>query len=203
VVTNSAPIAAAVGRHYATVTRPSRSVQAIDALETLLMLIFIRPWAYWIPAALPFLGLGRTVYPERITVRRLSGFQAGLLRQWRQQLARSNAARTDAVSYFASKLAGHEQRGVARPYLRYPIVAPDAQTRQRVCRLAEERGLGIAAAYPTPINDIPEIAAAFAAQRFPSATQLSQRLLTLPTHHWLSERDRRAIVALCREAVAA
>jgi len=38
----------------------------------------------------------------------------------------------------------------------------------------------------------------FAGQVFPSAHALSERLLTLPTHHWVSERDRHAIAELCR-----
>jgi dTDP-4-amino-4,6-dideoxygalactose transaminase len=203
VVTNSAPIAAAIGRHYAALERPPGLAQAIEWLETVLMLIFIRPWLYWIPAAVPCLGLGRTIYPERIAVRRLSGFQAGLLRQWRRRLARSNDARTRAVSYFARTLSLRSHAGDARPYLRLPIVAPDSETRRRVCSLGARRGLGIAAAYPTPLNEIPEIRAAFEGQRFPSAVQLSERLLTLPTHHWLSERDKRAIAAVCRDLVAA
>jgi perosamine synthetase len=151
----------------------------------------------------PFLGLGRTIYPGRIVVRRLSGFQAGLLRHWRRRLSRSNDARRDAVSYFTRTLSLDEGGRPSCPYLRLPIVAPDAQTRRRVCAQAQKRGLGIAVAYPTPINEIPEIASAFDGQQFPSAAQLSERLLTLPTHHWLSERDKRAIAALCRGLVAA
>jgi dTDP-4-amino-4,6-dideoxygalactose transaminase len=167
------------------------------------MLVFICPWLYWIPAALPFLGLGRTIYPVRIDVRRLGGFQAGLLRRWRRRLARSNDDRTEAVSYFTRTLSLPQDGRAAGPYLRLPIVAPDPQTRRRICLLAQQRGLGIAVAYPAPISDIPAIAPACDGQRFPSAAQLSQRLLTLPTHHWLSERDKRAIVALCREMAAA
>jgi len=203
VVTNSAPIAAAIGRRYDAVPRPSLFAQAVDFITTLAMLVFIRPWLYWIPAALPFLGLGRTVYPARIAPRRLSGFQAGLLRHWRSRLARSNDARAAAVSYFARTLQLSALARDARPYLRLPIVAPDATTRRRVCALAEKRGLGVAAAYPAPINGIPELASAFDGQRFPSAAELSERLLTLPTHHWLSDRDKRAIAALCRDLVAA
>lgn len=203
VVTNSAPVAAAIGRRYAAVAHQPVAAQAIEFIKTLLMLVFIRPRLYWIPAALPFLELGRTIYPARIEARRLSGFQAGLLRRWRRRLAQSNEARTAAVSYFARTLPVPAHAQDARPYLRLPIVAPDAQIRRRVCDLAKKRGLGIAAAYPTPINGIPELASVFEGQRFPSAAQLSERLLTLPTHHWLSERDKRAIAAVCRGLAAA
>jgi dTDP-4-amino-4,6-dideoxygalactose transaminase len=72
-----------------------------------------------------------------------------------------------------------------------------------VFALSQKRGLGVSVAYPTPINEIPEIASVFNGQRFPSARRLSERLLTLPTHHWLSERDKRAIADLCRDLRAA
>jgi len=203
VVTNSGTIAAAIERQYRAVGAPPCFWQAAEFVKTLLMLAFIHPWLYWIPAALPFLGLGRTIYPARIVPQRLSGFQAGLLRRWRLRLARSNDARRDAVSYFSRTLPAASPGGEARPYLRFPIVAPDPQSRQRICSLAKKHGLGIVVAYPTPINEIPDIASVFDGRRFPSAVQLSERLLTLPTHHWLSERDKRAIVAACRELVAA
>jgi dTDP-4-amino-4,6-dideoxygalactose transaminase len=69
----------------------------------------------------------------------------------------------------------------------------------RVYSASQKRGLGLSLAYPAPINEIPEMRPTFAGQHFPSARTLSERLLTLPTHHWLSEKDKHAIVQLCRD----
>ncbi len=206
VMTNSTPIAAAIARQHAKIGAPPRAAQLKAFLKAVLMMIFIRPSLYWIPAALPCLRLGRTIYPARIAINRMnrmSGFQAGLLRRWRRRLAGSNDARAAAVSYFTRALSLRPADTPAGPYLRLPIVAPDAMARERVCALSQKRGLGVSVAYPTPINEIPEISSAFNGQRFPSARQLSERLLTLPTHHWLSERDKRAIADLCRGLSAA
>ena len=203
VMTNSRTIAAAIGRGHAAIGPAPRMAQVKEFLKALLMMVFIRPSLYWIPAGLPGLGLGRTIYPARIAIHRLSGFQAGLLRGWRRRLARSNDARTAAVSYFTRVLSLRPAAGPACPYLRLPLVVSDAEVRQRVVALSQKRGLGVSAGYPTPINEIPEIAAAFGGQRFPSARRLSERLLALPTHHWLSERDKRAIADLCRDVTAA
>jgi len=203
VMTNSDAIAAAIARNHATVGAAPRMAQLKEFVKAVLMMIFIRPSLYWIPAAVPGLGLGRTIYPPRIAIHRLSGFQAGLLRRWRRRLSRSNDARAAAVSYFTRSLSLSPPADPSRPYLRLPLVAADAPARQRVFALSQRRGLGLSVAYPTPINEIPEIASAFAGQRFPSARRLSERLLTLPTHHWLSERDKRAIADLCREVTAA
>jgi perosamine synthetase len=203
VMTNSPRIAEAVARVHATVGAPGPAAQVKALLQTILMLIFIRPSLYWIPAALPFLGLGRTIYPTRIAVRRLSAFHAGVLRHWRRRLAGSNDARAAAVTYFSRALSLPADAGRGRPYLRLPLVARDAAMRQRACALSQRRGLGVTASYPTPINEIAELAPAFDGQRFPSARRLADRLFTLPTHHWLSERDKRAIADLCREVSAA
>jgi dTDP-4-amino-4,6-dideoxygalactose transaminase len=198
IVTNSDAVASAVADRAARLPAASTTAQLADLVRTVLMMIFIRPSLYWLPAALPFLGLGRTTFPRAIRAERLSGFRAGLLRDWRARLAASNRSRTAAVSYFARALS---IRGSARPYLRLPIVAPTAAIKERV--YAKARSFGVSMSYPTPISDIPEIRAAFDGHRYPAAHLVAERLLTLPTHHWLSDRDRRAIANLCRDLTAA
>jgi dTDP-4-amino-4,6-dideoxygalactose transaminase len=87
--------------------------------------------------------------------------------------------------------------------VRLPILLASRQERKRIHALSQERGLGLGVAYPTPVNEIPEIRAAFNGQRFPSARRVAEGLLTIPTHHLLSEKDKRAIADLCRGLPAA
>jgi perosamine synthetase len=202
IVTNSPSVADAIARLYRPLAAASRASQLADFVRLVIMTIFIRPWLYWIPAALPFLGLGRTVYPKQIPLKRLSGTQAGLLRNWRRQLAGSNQVRATTAAYFSRQLSLERARDGAHPYLRLPIVTATAAEQDRLFALSQQRGLGLALAYPTPINEIPEIRSAFDGQRFPAARTVSERLLTLPTHHWVSKRDQRAIAELCRGVCA-
>ena len=188
---------------YGRLRAPSFAEQALDFIQILLMAVFVRPWLYWVPAALPFLGLGQTTFPTRIRLRRLSGLQAGLLRNWRSRLAESNRGRAETAAYFMRRLPARFPSDDRRPWLRLPIVAATARERARVYSASQKRGLGVSLAYPAPINEIPEMWPAFAGQRFPSARSLSERLLTLPTHHWLSEKDKDAIAELCRDLSAA
>jgi perosamine synthetase len=203
IVTNSQPIGDAIGRLHRALTGASRASQLADFVRLAIMTIFIRPWLYWIPAALPFLGLGRTVFPKQIPLKRLSGMQAGLLQNWRRRLEGSNQVRAATAAYFSQALSLERARNDAHPYLRLPIVASNEREKDRLLALSQKRGLGLALAYPTPINEIPEIRSAFDGQRFPTARTVSERLLTLPTHHWVSERDKRAIAELCRDVCAA
>ncbi len=74
-----------------------------------------------------------------------------------------------------------------------PFLRLGQTERDRIHALSQKRGLGISVAYPTAVDGIPEIRAHVGGQRFPSAQRVAERLLTIPTHHWLSEKDKRAI----------
>ena len=203
VVAQRGPVADAIQREYQQVPEPSLGRQVIDLLKVLLMAVFIRPSLYWIPSALPFLRLGQTIFPRHIPVTRLGGMKAGVLRGWRTRLERANRVRTEATTYFSERLGIPLPAGTAHPYLRVPLVANTASHKETVCAIARRRGLGIGVAYPSPIDDIPEVRAVCNDDRFPTARRIADNLLTLPTHHFVSERDRRAIADLCTALTAA
>src|SRR6185436_3231003 len=71
IVTNSAALSDAIAELYRPLTAASRASQLADFVRLVVMAVFIRPWLYWIPAALPFLGLGRTVFPKQVRLKRL------------------------------------------------------------------------------------------------------------------------------------
>jgi perosamine synthetase len=194
VVTRSDEIAAALFRQYRQLEKPAPAEIVKELLRLVVMAVFIRPRLYWIPAALPFLRLGQTLYPRRIRMRRLSGMQAGLLRHWRSNLLRSNRMRSENAAYFRRRLALPPAEAPAHAYLRLPVLLAGAGERDRIHALSQERGLGLAVAYPTAISEIPEVRPHTHGQRFPAAQRVAERLLTIPTHHWLREADKAAIV---------
>jgi perosamine synthetase len=203
IVTNSRHIAESLDRLYPRLEPPTTSQQLKDFVRLVLMAIFIRPWLYWIPAALPFLELGRTIYPKEIRLSRLSGMNAGVLRNWQSSLVRSNRVRAEAAAHFSRRLSLQGAQGPPRPYVRLPLVVSTPNERERIYALSQRRGLGLSTAYPSAVNEIPEIQSSFDGQSFPSARRLSKNLLTLPTHQWLSQKDMRAITELCRDLSAA
>ena len=164
------------------------------------MAVFIRPRLYWIPAALPFLRLGETVFPTEVPVKRLSGIKAGILRNWQSRLARSNQIRSETVDYFRQRIPFRGGPGKSHPYLRLPILAASPSEKARLYSFSKAHGLGLSAAYPTPVNEIPEIRSALNGQQFPSARKVAANLLTLPTHQWLVEKDKRTLATLCRDS---
>ncbi|MGH9894713.1 MAG: DegT/DnrJ/EryC1/StrS family aminotransferase, partial [bacterium] len=117
-------------------------------------------------------------------------------------LTRSNKIRSETAIYFSQRLPLRLVHGASHPYLRLPILVATPEERERIHSLSQERGLGLSVAYPTPVNEIPEVRAAFNGERFPSAERVAESLLTIPTHHLLSAKDKRAISDLCRDLVA-
>jgi dTDP-4-amino-4,6-dideoxygalactose transaminase len=192
VLTSDEAIAAAVRSQCERMPAPTALDSLKDLAAAALLALFVRPRLFWIPAALPFLKLGRTLYPREIPLAGLSGTKAGLLRKWRRRLAWSNGVRSRTAAALGEALhLAPAQEPV--PYLRVPVLAASAAERKRIQALGQSRGLGISPAYPTPVHEIQELKHAFAGQHFPSAQRVAERLLTLPTHHWLERRDVAAI----------
>lgn len=198
IVTSSREIAGSIDRHYRQLESSPRAESLKDLARFALMAVFIRPLLYWLPAALPFLRLGETIFPRRIPLKRLSGMKAGLLRNWRSRLAESNRVRSETATYFGRRLPLRPASAGAHPYVRLPVLAATPEERARVLSLSRARGLGLSVAYPRAIHEIPEMQTVVDGRRFPSARSVAERLLTIPTHHWLSERDKRAIAEACR-----
>ena len=194
IVTNSTAIADTVAAQYRRLQSPTLLETLRDFVGLAVMTLFIRPRLYWIPAALPWLRLGETVFPRQIVLGRLSGMKAGLLRDWQRSLVHANRIRSDAAAYFSWRLRLTPPAGRSHPYLRLPIRVATPQEKARLYSRSQARGLGLSLAYPTPVNEIPELRGAFHGEHFPSARHVADTLLTLPTHQWLSARDKRAIV---------
>jgi dTDP-4-amino-4,6-dideoxygalactose transaminase len=193
IVTSSAQLAEAIGRRCRDLGRSGPAQVLKDFAQIVLMAIFIRPRLYWLPAALPFLRLGQTIFPKDVSLKRLSGMKAGVLREWRSRLNESNRIQSQTTAYFSQRLSIGLADGPSHPCLRLPMFAATPAERDRIYSLSQKQGLGLSVAYPAPINEIPEMSIAFTGKRFPSARRVAEHLLTIPTHYWLSENDKQAI----------
>jgi perosamine synthetase len=197
-VTRNASLGDAVAEQYHRLRSPDPSQALADVVKLVLMTVFVRPRLYWIPAAMPFLHLGETTFPTDVPVHRMSGMKAGLLRGWRARLDRCNGVRSETARYFSHRLPLALARGGTHPYLRLPFRVKNASEKHKLYTLSRRRGLGLSAAYPTPISEIPGVRIADGRQ-FPSAKRVAASLVTIPTHHLVSDGDMTAIVELCRD----
>lgn len=193
IVTRNESIAENVDRRCRRLEQPPRARALAQLLCVAVMAVFIRPSLYWLPAALPFLRLGETIFPENIPLYRLSGVQAGLLSGWRLRLTSNNRIRSNNASDLSWRLSQRPPCGPRHPYLRLPVLASTPRQRKRICDESCRLGLGMGVAYPRTIDQLPQLKGYLDATRFPGATTLAKQLLTVPTHHWVSEREKRVI----------
>jgi dTDP-4-amino-4,6-dideoxygalactose transaminase len=192
VVTGSAEIAQTLEAQAA---RLAPSGSGRDAAISLLYGLFFRPSLYW----LPFLHLGETVFTLDINVAGMSEFAAAL---GAELLPRYEAARLERArrgEALAERLEGGRllqplgPLGAGNAYLRLPLLVEEGRRQELLARLAR---LGATGMYPLPLGELRGTANHLgpqAAESYPHARRLSRRLLTLPLHGLLLERDLQEI----------
>lgn len=158
-------------------------------------LVLGRPLLYGIPASLPFLQLGETVYhPPRPPQGATPASVAVLERIWAEADREVAIRKAHAVRLAAALARAPSLRAVASipegepGYLRLPAVASDAGAARRA--VATGTALGVAQGYPKPLSALPSLRPwLVTTDPLPGATALAERLLTLPTHRFLRGRD--------------
>jgi perosamine synthetase len=183
-------------REYEHAPDPTVRETLRDFLHLVLMRVFVHPRLFWVPKAMPWLGLGRTTYDVGFPITRLSEVNAGALHGWRDRLARTVQARAETAAYFSVALGLPTLRRALASPARLPVVMESRAARDRIYSLSEQRGLGLGVMYPTAINAIEELRATVGGQNAPAAERVAERLLTIPTHHLLTDRDKRAVCEL-------
>jgi len=148
-----------------------------------------RPSLYALPASLPFLQLGATVFRPPHRPREMSPVHAGVLartlayEEAEGEARHRHAARLrELAEDWSIPITGSQARG---GYLRFPLLLP-----KQLGGLGEdpEAGrLGIMPGYPVSLPLLP--GSPFPTAEAPGAKQLVARLITLPTHSRLNEND--------------
>ena len=159
-----------------------------------------RPALYTIPASLPFLRLGETIYHASAPVQSISRAATRILGgAWNASMAaaagrRAVAQRFNDAAHSSGRWETIQTDAAATPgFLRLPILVKSG-TRDVVLNRAAAR-LGIMPGYPLPLSRLSGFAARClnAGDSFPGAEKLASDLITLPTHALLTERDQESI----------
>lgn len=170
-----------------------------------------RPSLYAIPAAMPWLRLGETVYkPPR---------PPGSMSLAAATMVAHSVSIADAEAATRVKISERLRLAVessdildnitpvecALPsWLRLPVLTVDVTTRQRL--LDDGRRYGVGRGYPRSLPSIAAEKGTFPVvpeSAFPGSEQLARRLITLPTHGRLQEEDVSALERLVQSQGAA
>jgi perosamine synthetase len=195
IVTDSDEIAAALENEYSVLEEPLKIECIFEYIKLIAFALFIHPSLYWFPSGLPFLKLGETLFQKDFAVAKLSGMHAAVLSGWRRRLEQSNHTRRQNADCLRGALDIEIAKDRSVNFLRLPFTAHDSRSRDEIISLSITKGLGIGRMYPSPINEIEDLKSSFARQSYPAAKWLSERLLTIPTHHLLTGRDKENIVS--------
>ena len=159
-------------------------------------LLLEHPNLYALPAALPFLHLGQTIYREPRPLRALSAACCSVLAATWILAEREVAARRGNAERLLVELRRHrgfETIGTsadAQPgYVRLPVIA--SLPVRRAAEGAVARGLGVMPGYPKSLCDVERVGLRCLNRNgaFPGSRLLAARLCTLPTHGRLDVRD--------------
>jgi perosamine synthetase len=158
-----------------------------------------RPSIYSIPASIPSLHLGETVYHEACEPRRMSRAAAAILDRTLPGMRR--AARARQANALILRDAADQSRNLdtvraietgESGYLRFPVLIRDDSR--------DDDALGIARGYPNPLSLEPQMQPCLIASQEPlhGAHELARRLVTLPTHHMVTTFDLERLSAWLR-----
>ena len=183
------------------------SLKTISQFVYALALIFLlRPAFYWIPSSMPFLRLGETRFDPHFSVLKLSGFQAGLLRNLRHKISGNRSARRANIQFWIDKCSSLEVKCLGNQTLipdliRFPLHLGSPDAVERLIEKSRLQGYGLARTYPDAIHGIQELKDQFAGQDFANARKATQEMVTFPVHGFLNEKDRERIAQLLANEV--
>jgi dTDP-4-amino-4,6-dideoxygalactose transaminase len=152
-----------------------------------------RPFPWWLARRLGAQKVGNSEAAMGFKVRDLSQAQAAVGIELLRKLDAINAVRQRNAEQLNAVLA--DVAGVWVPsvpesaeaiYLRLPILVEDVDRRERLFSPLNKAGIGVGKMWQYPMTTIfPELAV----RDYPGAEFVAAHLLTLPTHHFMSQDD--------------
>ena len=174
----------------------------LDSLvRSVLLSAAVHPELYWLPASLPLLNIGASIFDPDFSVSGLDGFRAGMAGRVFGRLDRINAGRRAVAAQLLAALAGAPGVRAIRPvsgaepvFLRLPLL-PGAEWPGGLAPQCP--ALGVVRSYPLPVHRIGGLAPYLAARgTYPGAEFLARNLVTAPTHSFVRAQDVAAMVRL-------
>lgn len=203
-IINNDEIAHEIGKS-ARALKKSGTIMELAALAKIwLYSIFLNPRFYWLPELIPFLGLGKTVFDENFRVGKLTNIQSALGTHLIDKLERLNHQRQKNSKELAEELVKSGRFEIpgydtvkCPAYLRLPLLVENRAERDRLIKRLRKSGIVASIMYPSTIRSIPGIDKYLADEQteFPGAQLIVDRMLTIPTHGYLKDRDIQQIIA--------
>lgn len=207
IVTNSDRIASSIEKYSSELPETGLLKDIGFFIKTLLYAAFLHPHLYWFPEKLPFLQLGASKFDPNFKIRKFSRFQSALGLSQMKKLDDFNRKRKEAANLIRKGIRDNESISYPLPiknsdpvYLRFPLIFKDESLRSKLFKILSDSGLGVSTMYPKSIAEIVEVRKYLVESTVncPQANSLAQRILTLPTHNYVREKDIESITNILR-----
>lgn len=194
----------AFSRAWPEVPPAGEGVGVARAAKAMLVDGLVHPRAFWLPARLPFLGIGRTYWPDRIEVRAASRQQQRLYAALATGMDRLLAGRRIAALAYAdalSGLPGPQPGGCDVPDYaphRYPVMLPMPWLDVAPAARARAAQAGVCGLYPCALSQLERVRKLRldGGGPMPGAERIARHLVTLPTHAGSGPRERERALAV-------
>lgn len=183
--------------------RPGVRGECKTAISLAAQCVLGRPNLYGVPAALPSLGLGETIYHEPTFPAAMTRTSAAMLIANEKTSDREvSQRRNNSMRYMqmlSQRMPSDALIGAAfdgsSGALRFPLRVPGGWS---ALRKTDAPGLGAAPGYPAPLGDLPALRKlrTDVGRTRPGAEVLARELVTLPTHSLVSEREMRELARI-------
>jgi len=201
IVAGSERIGKALQGQIASTSAYSLKEQVALIIYAVVISVFSRPWLYWIPRSLPFLGLGETLFAPDFSIKRMSGFQAGMTVGWQNRLSKIIGIRVKNAGYLTK--SGMKSTGdselLSSGLVRYPVIVRSNSEKISVLRESDRLGLGGADVFPGTVDTIAGLKGYLVGGTSLKASSIVERMVTFPVHPYVTEADMKRIVGLIRK----
>jgi dTDP-4-amino-4,6-dideoxygalactose transaminase len=177
-------------------------------LKVLLYAVFFRPNLYWIPERIPWLRLGETIFTLNFRIEKMQPGVKPLGSTLALKCSEILEKRMELTEVYKEHLGKFKEEfsffpgSVGKDVMlhRFPIIFRRRETRDQVLHELREKGLGATGMYPVPLNEQEGVACYLKhGGSFPNAKFVSERVLTLPLHEYVTQKDVKGIEEVFRD----
>jgi dTDP-4-amino-4,6-dideoxygalactose transaminase len=167
----------------------------ISILKSSLYSVFMYPRFYWIPQHLNFLKLGDTVFNLNFKIKQIDSFTCALGIVMLEQIAKITLVRTEKGDLIFQKLSRFRNyllmNSLNSSYLlRFPLLMKNKEQKESLLSELKLCGIGATGMYPAPLNFFKDTKKYFNGDdQYKNAQSFSERILTLPLHDFVTEKD--------------
>ena len=179
-----------------------------DAVQASALVAMLHPRAYWMPASMPFLNLGASIFSPQFEISGMDAFRCALATSGADRLDAVNGGRSNIAALIFNRLNTLKGVRTIRPlpgaepvFLRLPVLP--ASGHWPGSTVPEAPALGVVRSYPLALHQITALAPHLAHRpACPVSESLAANLLTLPTHRFVTHEDLAALQKIFRGAVS-